>query len=147
MERRGFLKTLVSAVSSSGLLLRATPAEVQAFGAKPEQPVILSPQEIRAPQPDRGYGAIEPGATLYDASGRAVAIVGSLNVEVQRIDVTSWADSTRQYVSGVPDITIVAHGLVWPEPRPAPRPAAWVCAYCRTNTQAPRCPSCGAPRS
>jgi hypothetical protein len=107
IERRGFIQTLIGGITSAGVLLKATPSEVKAFGAVNGQAVILSPQAI-APPPS---AIVMPGETLYAAAGKAVAMVESITVDTGMIDVTHFGDTSRNYYEGTRTMRIEAIGL------------------------------------
>lgn len=101
MERRGFLKTLVGGITSAGLLLKASPAEVQTFGAQVDEPVILSPQRIQS-RADLVTSS-EIGELLYDAKGLPVAYITGVHLHRAGFEVTSAQDAYRTHIPGLLD--------------------------------------------
>jgi hypothetical protein len=91
MERRSFLQGLFGGVTAGGLILKASPREIEAFAAPlaPEQPVILDAIPV-TPNFDRGI-------VLYNARGERVLEVQSYEYEIRRdgltrINVSGFAD-------------------------------------------------------
>ena len=106
MERRGFLKTLIAGTTSTGLILAASPAEVQAFGAVAKMPVMLSPERISPPMAVEAMGPV-----LYSSTGVAVAFVAQVHVRAEHVDVTSFGGGYRDFGAGPSRMDIQAIGL------------------------------------
>lgn len=93
MERRGFLKGLFGGITSAGVLIAASPAEIEAFASPlvKDAPVILDvPPKVM----------VEPGEHLYNAKGELVAIVTQITSKMEPEDVTLAGDSQRVYQPG-----------------------------------------------
>lgn len=73
--RRGFLKGAFAGIVGAGLLVTATPREIEAFAnpLKEGQPLVID-----EPMPMHPFLPIG-GEYLYDATGRKVAIVSEVN--------------------------------------------------------------------
>jgi hypothetical protein len=101
MKRRGFLQGIFGGVAATGLIVSASPNEIEAFAAplKFGDPVVMD-QPLTA----------EVGEHLYNSRGEMVAIVTSITVTAPAIDVTSWADTYSTYVQGHPEVEIRAVG-------------------------------------
>lgn len=84
------------------LIIQATAAEVAALTLG--DAVSLAK---RTGEPRRIY----PNMTLYDEQGRPVALVTQYEVTMERYDVTSYGDSTGQFVNGMRNVSIRAVGL------------------------------------
>ncbi|MGE0363352.1 MAG: hypothetical protein AB7R67_21750 [Vicinamibacterales bacterium] len=102
LERRSFLQSLVAGVTSAGVLVKATPAEVEAFAVHRGDAVVLGRPAIPAAQ-------LPNGMVLYDAAGRAVMRVTSFDVKQEPVDLTSHWDDHRVYVPG--DRRVELHGI------------------------------------
>lgn len=90
IERRGFLNGLFGGIAAGGLLLKASPADVEALAPVVNQPLIIQPQAIVAPAAS--------GELLYNALGEAVCVVRSLSYSVDRVDVTYLGDVNKHYL-------------------------------------------------
>lgn len=89
---------------------RWTHAEARLTGSGPEPRSIMG-------APDEP-GMLGVGDTLYDSTGRAVAVVQELSHSHERIEVTSFGDSEREYIAGASELHLEAVGLpgVWIAP-------------------------------
>lgn len=105
MERRGFIKGLISAVTSTGLVVSATPRELESFGAPAvrESPVVVAVPEL--------VRAAEVGEELYNARGELVALVTQVTVHVGRLDVSHVGAAYRTFSPGLPEVEIRAVGV------------------------------------
>jgi hypothetical protein len=106
-------------------VVRATPQEVEAFGARRGDEVeLLRPRmTLRVgssysdysdgpdPQVIPNYMSLRPGHNLYDAGGRVVAVVQEINLTQDRLEVTSLGDVVRNYVNGFVSCDIRAVGV------------------------------------
>lgn len=104
MERRSFLQSLVAGVTSAGVIVKATPAEVEAFAAHPGDPVVLGRPAIPA-------AALPNGMVLYDAQGRPVMRVTEFDVRHDPIDVTMARDISPLYAPGPRTVRLSGVGL------------------------------------
>ncbi len=104
MERRSFLRGIFGGVTAAGLIVKATPADVEAFAAplQPKEPLLIGPPPL---------SILDVGECLYNAEGEQVAIVTGISVSVDR-------DTVHSYGSGLPisitrgiDIDIRAIGI------------------------------------
>lgn len=120
--RRSFLKGLFAGVVGggavsgldpdwgkvqAGVVVRATPEEVQAF-ADPlelEQPIVAD-QLLEGPDAD-----VFPGETLYNAAGQPVAVVSKLEQTMETMEITGPEDHWTQHVAGAMRLRIEAVGL------------------------------------
>jgi hypothetical protein len=70
MERRSFLRGVFGGVTASGLILSASPKEIEAFAAplEPKQPLVVDPVQAFTRQ------TIEIGEHLYNERGECVAV-------------------------------------------------------------------------
>lgn len=104
MQRRGFLKGLFGGVTAAGLLVTASPQEIEAFASPlvKDSPILLDEQP-RQPS--------SIGQHLYNENGELVAFVTSIDVHVERIDVTTGSDSNVVYAPGHRTVNISAVGV------------------------------------
>lgn len=113
MERRGFLKGLFGGIAAgAGLIVTATPAEVQAFagGLQRDEPLILDSMPVAATNP------AFIGEYLYNAEGQRVAMVTEVEFSCDPFDVTHdprlvHSSLHRRYIPGQTRIEIKAIGL------------------------------------
>lgn len=106
MERRGFLKGLFGGITSAGLIVTATPAEIEAFAQplKKDEPIDLRRQ---AP-----VGVVSPGETLYNALGEQVAVITGIDISTPHVDITSYLGDQREFfIAGPRHIKIHADGI------------------------------------
>lgn len=90
MERRGFLKGIFGGITAGGLLLKASPEDVQALAPAEDEPLIVQPQRIR--------GVHQAcGDVLYNALGEAVAVVTDVRSSRGYIDVTNFGDTNKVF--------------------------------------------------
>lgn len=88
--------------SASSLIVEATAAEVAVFSK--QDVVAFAKQESGPP-------CIGQDMMLYDAQGRPVAMIHDLKVWHEKIDITSYGDSTPQFMAGPRHVDIRAVGI------------------------------------
>lgn len=120
MERRSFLKGVFGGLTAAGVIVTASPLEIEAF-ASPllrDAPVLL--EETPSMAAPLGVGV---GEHLYNAAGRLVAIVSRLHLITEKVEVTMFGAQNPVYLPGRRHFTIVATGIGevhWDSARPAP---------------------------
>ena len=105
MERRGFLNGLFGGIAAGGLIVQATPGEVQAFAAplRHGAPIGLDaiPTAVRP---------IDTGQELFNSQGELVAYIQSIDARIPRINVTSVGSRYEDFIAGPPEVLITAVG-------------------------------------
>jgi hypothetical protein len=109
MDRRGFLQGVFGGITAAGVIVSASPSEIEAFAAPlvRDAPVVLDVP----PAPDTHVGQ-----HLYNARGQLVAFITSVDVIQDRVEVTSAFGSNRLFVPGPRFVKIHADAigqLVW----------------------------------
>ena len=117
MNRRGFLQGVFGGVTAAGVIVSASPADIAAFASPmvKDAPVLL---DVPAPIPT------SIGEHLYNEQGQCVAVIRSIDIHQDAIDVSMWGDSQMRYVPGLRRIDIHAHGIgdiVWDVEKKHPR--------------------------
>jgi hypothetical protein len=117
MDRRGFLQGVFGGVTATGLIVAASPGDVEAFAAMlaADAPVILDVPPLPASH---------VGEHLYNARGECVAVITSVDMIRDRVEVTSAFDGHRIYVPGLERFKIHADGighLLWDVEHRGPR--------------------------
>ncbi len=106
-DRRGFLRGLFGGVAAGGLIVSATPREIEAFTAP-----MTKGQPLLIDKPPVSAVPIYSGLHLYNAEGEVVAYVTQITATNQMVDVTSYYDVAHQFcVDGPPRIEIRAEGI------------------------------------
>jgi hypothetical protein len=113
MNRRGFLSGVFGGITSAGLILRASPSEIEAFASPlvPDQPLMMNIPSLTA-----------VGQELYNKHGDLVAYVSHIEVLRPNLEVTMAGDSHRKYMPSVASVHIQAVGvgpLTWEDGLPA----------------------------
>lgn len=101
MERRGFLKGLLGSVTAAGIIVEATPADVERFAGVRGAPVALAAVPAMP---------MELGEYLFNEAGQRVAIITEVTSFTPWIDATPAAASERVIVAGLPQMEL--HALV-----------------------------------
>jgi hypothetical protein len=109
MDRRGFLQGVFGGITAAGVIVAASPSEIEAFTAPlvRDAPVVLD----IPPAP-----ATHIGEHLYNARGELVAFITRVDVVQDRIEMTSAFDSNRVFVPSLQRVEIRAEAvgqLVW----------------------------------
>src|ERR1700741_3127488 len=102
MDRRNFLKGVLSGVTATGVIVAASPQEIEAF-ASPltrDEPVVIDVPTLNTP-------ALGPGEHLYNAQGKLVGIVTELMLHRDKVKTTAF-DNQRIHVPGPPRFQITA---------------------------------------
>lgn len=104
MDRRNFLQGVLGGVTAGGLVIAASPVDIQAFTSTiaPGSPVAL------------GVGAglgVRVGDHLYNASGHLVAVVTRAEYQVYPVEVTMAWDNSRVYLPGRRSVSLQAEGI------------------------------------
>src|SRR5688572_3266576 len=108
------LKAVIEQIRSSELVLKATPEEIEAFGAKPGQWIagsVVTAATMNHIQ-TLNWGLLYRQPAYVDLNGVRTEIghVDEIKVERSRIDVTTWDSSFRQYIPGVGRSIITVRG-------------------------------------
>lgn len=92
MDRRGFLRGIFGGVAAGGLIVAATPQEIEAFSSPlaREQPLSVHPVEPVKP--------VEVGGELYNAEGELVAYITQIEYGRLEIDVTSHHSEFNEFM-------------------------------------------------
>lgn len=114
MFRRSFLKGVIGGVTSAGLVVAATPREIEAFAsAVGDGPVVLDagrPLGISAiASAQEAISGVHVGQALYNERGDLVACVTKLVTRRdQSFDVTLFDNTSKTYVPGLSRLVIEA---------------------------------------
>ena len=106
MDRRGFLRGAFGGVVASGVIVAATPREIEAFATPlvKNEPIVV---DVLPPQQ-----ATSIGEHLYNEHGEIVAIITEIRVDIPQIDITPWGSDVQIYRPGLPyEISISAKGV------------------------------------
>lgn len=105
MDRRGFLRGTIAAVSSYGIVVTASDADILALARdgslKVDNPVSVGVPDLLVPL---------VGEVLFNAKGQPVAVVSSSRVEVESIDATDIGGQFTKYLPGRATLHIEAVG-------------------------------------
>jgi hypothetical protein len=119
------LRGIVVRDEDDRIVVRATPVEVERFGARPGLRVDLRAADVRlrvggrpgGESAARSHGVTGPvgelrlvPGLLYDAVGRPVAVIREVRRHVESVDVTTFAGGTA-VASGVGRIEFAAEAL------------------------------------
>jgi hypothetical protein len=111
IERRGFLKGLFGGVTSAGLIIAATPKEIEAFAA----PLVKDAPVTLLQEPPRWRnGPSTTGEILYNDRGEAVAIITDIQAtrDIDRYDFGSgWQVAMPGLMPGPLRIDVRAVGI------------------------------------
>lgn len=111
MDRRNFLKGAFGGVTAAGLIVAATPAEVEAFasGLKPDQTLVV-PESVPVPTV-----LPEIGEMLFNHKGEPVAILSRLHMDRDMISIGADRNGFEAFAPGAMRIKMeaIAHGPVW----------------------------------
>jgi hypothetical protein len=109
MNRRGFLSGLFGGVTAAGLLVKATPADLDAFvnDLPAKAPINLTP----LPYNSDGPRTVRPGQHLFDEHGALIAIVTGVRADYERVDVTTVSDLNKIFIPGTLHLRITAEGV------------------------------------
>lgn len=104
MDRRNFLQGVFGGVTAAGLIVAAKPNEIEAYASQllPKAPLMID-------RPPKTPAAI--GEHLYNARGELVAIVRTITVSNEPIDVTTHWDEVSRFIPGRLTVEIEAIGL------------------------------------
>jgi hypothetical protein len=114
MQRRGFLQGLFGGLTATGLIVAATPKEIEAFAAPlvKDEPLVLDAPMRWQP---------ELGQHLYNERGELVAFVRQVIFQSDMVDVTHSGSAERHYIQARPSIEIHAVGVCSYEQRQGDR--------------------------
>lgn len=112
MNRRGFLQGLAS-LTAGGVIVKATDAEIAAFGVKTEESVVLQTGAISIPTPKMGADwkeAIPGGARrggkwlLYNYRGKAIGALKDIEFSPNGVGSFVVIDTREaaSWVTGIP---------------------------------------------
>ena len=143
-DRRGFLRGLVTSVTTGGLLL-----------ASRDTLAVGTPVDVTVPQPEyrvRWWDGALTGQEVYVRQGGdfvPVGLIDSINVSLDRLDVTRLGDDEPSYVPAGLDVDIHVKGnRHYAAAADALTGVSLACPYCQKGYvgREDRCVSCGAPR-
>lgn len=100
--RRNFLFGTVAATAAAGALtILGKGEDVQLFQPTLDEIVTLTRTPMIVPTGTRpSYDPIGPGDTLFNAKGKAVALVTAISAEIEAIDTTSISSDWSRYSPG-----------------------------------------------
>jgi hypothetical protein len=104
MNRRGFLQGVFGGVTAAGVIVAASPAEVEAF-ASPlarQTPLVVEHPSVQF---------AHLGEFLYNARGECVAAITRLDIVRESFDATAFGDNNKVLVPGLQHIEICARGI------------------------------------
>lgn len=109
MDRRGFLQGVFGGLTAAGVIIAASPAEIEAFTAPlvRDAPVLLDVPPVTD---------THVGEHLYNARGECVAIITHVDMYRDRVEVPSAFDNHCVFVPGPWRFDVRAVGvgsLVW----------------------------------
>lgn len=107
MDRRGFLAGLFGGVTAAGIVVAASPSEIEAFAAPlvRDAPVVIDVAAASSPAP-------LVGEHLYNARGELVAMVTAIDITRDRIEVHDYCGAgNRIFVPGLLSVEIRAVAL------------------------------------
>jgi hypothetical protein len=104
MERRGFLKGLFGGVTSAGLIVTATPQEIEAFASplKKHAPLVLDQPSV---------SVTGSGEHIYNSRGEVVGIITEVTVMRNHLEVTSDRDTNEWIYPTLLRFDIKARGI------------------------------------
>ena len=107
MERRNFLKGIIGGTAAAGgLIITASPADLEAFAAPIGLPVAL------APTPSEPLFNMFHGDFLYDRRGNPIAVVTEVRISHPYVDASTFeSPGSKLYVTGFTEVEIRALGL------------------------------------
>ena len=101
---------IVLGADRANLIVRATESETALFSKNAE--VVISQPDVKPQDVNISLAEVlQNSGLLYDAHGKPIAMVTSVSVTSDRIDVTMASDVTPQYISGPRHIHLTAVGL------------------------------------